>query len=143
MWPSVPSCYLCGLCGCFCPLAFFRCHREERLSFLLHVPAPAVRAPYFLVIVLIQGQDFFKFLVAVVAEIVVHGHGEPPAEFVGNAKRIVVLSRRQGSDVEKQKSKPQRHLVMTSFVVSFLLPAWYEQSPQNPNHEGHEDCTKA
>jgi len=44
---------------------------------------------------------------------------------------------------KKQKSKPQRHLVMTSFVVSFLLPAWYEQSPQNPNHEGHEDCTKA
>ncbi len=31
-------------------------------------------------IVLVQGEDLFKFFVAVVADVVVHGHGEPPAE---------------------------------------------------------------
>src|SRR5579864_187853 len=41
--------------------------------------------------------------------------GNLPLKFVGNAKRIVVLSQREGSDVEKQKSKPQRHLVKTLF----------------------------
>jgi hypothetical protein len=43
-----------------------------------------MRTAYFLVIVLVQGEDFFKFFVAVVAEIVVHGHGENlPLKFVG------------------------------------------------------------
>jgi hypothetical protein len=57
-------------------LAFLRRYREERLGFLFDVSAPAMGTANFLVIVLIQGEDFFKFFVAIVAEIVVHGHGE-------------------------------------------------------------------
>jgi hypothetical protein len=57
-------------------LAFLRRYREERLGFLFDVSAATVRTANLIMIVLVQAEDFFKFFVAVIAEIIVHGHGE-------------------------------------------------------------------
>jgi hypothetical protein len=54
--------------------------REEGFGFLFDVVAAAVRASNLIFLVLVESENFFKFLVAVVAEVVVHGHGRPPAE---------------------------------------------------------------
>ncbi len=55
--------------------ALFAGHGKERSRFLLHVLAGAVRArdPFF--VVLHQGEDRLKGLLAVFADVVVYGHG--------------------------------------------------------------------
>lgn len=57
-------------------LAFLSSHCEKRGGFLLYVLAAAVRAADIFFIVFLQAENFFKRLVAVVADVVVYGHGE-------------------------------------------------------------------
>jgi hypothetical protein len=47
---------------------------------LFHVRAAATRTLDFLVIVLVQGKYGFEGFVAIIADIVVHGHGNLPLE---------------------------------------------------------------
>jgi len=57
-------------------LAFLAGHREKRGGFLLHILAAAVRAADIFLVVFLQGKNCLKRLVAVVADVVVYGHGE-------------------------------------------------------------------
>jgi hypothetical protein len=41
-----------------------------------------------LLLVLVQGEDFLEFLVAIVAEIIVHGHRQPPANFLAKGTAV-------------------------------------------------------
>jgi hypothetical protein len=55
-----------------------------------------VGARHVIMIVLIQAKDFFEFLATIIAEVIVHGHGEPPGFKRGVVeidKQIVVFSR--------------------------------------------------
>jgi hypothetical protein len=58
--------------------AFFRRYCEERFGFLLHVLAATVGASHAVVIVFVQAKNLLEFLATIIAEIVIHGHGEPP-----------------------------------------------------------------
>lgn len=58
-------------------LAFPACHGKECGGFLFHILAPALRA-LDVFVVLLQGQDQFEGFVAIVTDVVVHGHGRPP-----------------------------------------------------------------
>jgi hypothetical protein len=57
-------------------LAFLAGHCEKLGDFLFYILAAAVRAANIFLIVFLQGEDSLKRLVAVVADVVVYGHGE-------------------------------------------------------------------
>lgn len=59
-------------------LALLARHREKCSDFLIHILAAAFRA-LDLRFVLFEGQDDFEGLVAIVTDVLVHGHGKPPA----------------------------------------------------------------
>jgi len=61
--------------------ALFRGHRVECHGFLFNVVASAMRAPHLLAIVLVEREYPLEGFMAVVAEIIVHGHETPPVEF--------------------------------------------------------------
>jgi len=56
-------------------LALFGRYSKERFRFLLHVLATAVWARHTVMIVFVQADNFLEFLATIVAEVVVHGHG--------------------------------------------------------------------
>jgi hypothetical protein len=68
------------------PLAFLARHGKERGGFLFHVLAPALRALN-VFFVLLQRQDQFEGLMAIVADVIVHGHGDLPLELLRSYKR--------------------------------------------------------
>jgi len=57
-------------------LTLFPGHREKSGHFLLHILAAAMRATDCFFVVFVQGENLLKRLVAVVADVVVYGHGE-------------------------------------------------------------------
>jgi hypothetical protein len=59
-------------------LALFPGNSVERSRFLLYVLAAALGALGFFVVVLMKGEHQFKSLLAIVADIVIDGHGKPP-----------------------------------------------------------------
>ena len=58
-----------------CRLAFLPGHREKRSRFLFHVLTLAVRTGNFFFVMLLQGKNYLEGLIAVVADVVVYGHG--------------------------------------------------------------------
>jgi hypothetical protein len=80
----------------FLGLAFSGCYGEKGVGFLLDVTTAAVRAGDVLFVVLVQGEGFLEFLVAIVAEIIVHGHGNLPRNSDGFYEGTIVLLREHG-----------------------------------------------
>ena len=61
--------------------ALLRSYCIERRRRLLYVYAAAVWAPDLLPIMFLQGKRLFKGFVAIITDVVVHGHGTPPGVF--------------------------------------------------------------
>jgi hypothetical protein len=55
-------------------------HGEELSRFLFHMSAATIRARQLFRIVLGQGENLLKWLVAILADVVIDRHGNPPTE---------------------------------------------------------------
>ena len=82
-------------------LALLAGHCEKRGYFLFYILAAAVRAADVFLVVFVQGEHCLKRLIAVVADVVVYGHGEHLAcglcqncNSVGRGRRVEFLQNR-------------------------------------------------
>src|SRR5579872_418737 len=71
----------------WCLLTLPRSHGEERRGLLFHVLAPTVGALRIFLVVFVQGKSYFEGLMTIHADIIVDGHGGPPAELLSEIVR--------------------------------------------------------
>lgn len=75
--------------------ALLRGHCVKRRGHLLNLFAAAIRASHLLSVVVVQRENAFESFMAVLADVIVHGHGTPPVE---DAAIVTPLPRSQSCD---------------------------------------------